>query len=350
MINIRVLFIIPYGLNAYVFKSPTTLTSGWHPVGFSHNIKHNKPYRVDFYQEYDSIPALVVWRDTQGDVVARPDICPHLGYTLSKGSITNDGCVRCPYHGLKVGMNSPYEVARETVGKCYEENGIVWWNNDKDETYYKFSQDLMNMEEDKSTIVRWEMDVKASFSDCYRNTMDLHHAGWVHSSSFGNKINDPDTFDKKWLDNRTLRIDFDYYSNDKFKKYTGKKTSNYHIFQYPSTTWNKVLNEDKQKYVFIHVALRAISATSTKWYLTASSNYVDNPILPETLKDFVLEKMTRQIAEFEDKVILENMQRDEYKNRYSYKIKLPLDDIYSEYNNRLLVNTFHENKDNLLSE
>jgi len=206
------------------------------------------------------------------------------------------------------------------------------------------------MEQEKACMVRWEMVVNASFPDCFRNTMDLHHAGWVHSSSFGNNIKDPETCEKKWLDERTLRIDFNYYSNDKFKQYTGTKTANYHIFQYPSTTWNKVLNEDKSKYVFIHVALRAISSSATQWYITASSNYIENAILPYQLTDFLLERITRKIAELEDKVILENIQSDEIKNRYSYKIKFPLDDIYSEWDNRLTVDVFEPDIDHLLSQ
>lgn len=322
---------IPFCLNAYIFKPPTTHTPGWHPLGFSHNIKKNKPYRVEFYYEKDSIPALVIWRDTDGQVLARPDICPHLGYTLSKGSITSDRCIQCPYHGIKVGKNSIYEVGREMEGQCYEINGIVWWNKDKDETYDTYSQELVNIEQQKHHIVRWEMDVNASFSDCFRNTMDLHHAGWVHSSSFGNNIKDPDTFEKKWLDDRTLRIDFNYYSNDKFKTYTGVKTSNYHIFQYPSTTWNKVFNHNNEKFVFIHVAMRAMSARTTKWYVTSSSNYMIKNIIPYQLNELLLEKITRKIAELEDKVILENLQSDELKTRYSFKIQLPFDDIYTEW-------------------
>lgn len=333
MIQLRGILILcmTYTIRAYVFKTPTTHTSGWHPVGFSHNIKQGKPYRAEFYHERDSIPALVIWRNTDGQVLARPDICPHVGYTLSEGSITRDGCIQCPYHGIKVGLNSPYEVAREIEGQCYETNGIVWWNKDKLETYDKFSKELEHIEREKEHMARWEMVVNASFSDCFRNTMDLHHAGWVHSSSFGNNLKDPDTFEKKWLNKRTLRINFDYYSNDKFKTYTGVKTSNYHIFQYPSTTWNKVLNHDKQKFVFIHVAMRALSASSTKWYITASSNYMMKNVVPYQLNELLLEKITRKIAEFEDKVILENLQSDTLKKKYAFKIQLPFDDIYTEW-------------------
>jgi len=100
--NVCLLLYLFARTGAYVFKCPTTQTAGWHPVGFSHNIKPHKPYRVDFYHESDSIPALVLWRDKSGQILSRPDICPHLGYTLSKGKITNDGCIQSPYHGIKV--------------------------------------------------------------------------------------------------------------------------------------------------------------------------------------------------------------------------------------------------------
>ena len=61
--------------------------------------------------------------------------------------------------------------------------------------------------------------------------MDLHHAGYVHESTFGNKSKDPESTEIRWLDDRTMRADFYYYSNDNFQGVTGEKTSNYHIFQ-----------------------------------------------------------------------------------------------------------------------
>lgn len=311
------------------FHIPTSKTKGWHPIGFSDKIGI-VPQRVEFNNVDGGFKALVVWRTKDNVVNARPDVCPHLGYKLSHGKVLDDGCIQCPYHGVKIGPNSSIEEARDMFGICTEANGLVWWNNNKKETYMKFCDELKELEQNKSTIVRWDMEVKASFSDCFRNSMDLHHAGWVHASTFGNKLKEPTKFKSVWTDKQTLRVEFKYFSNDNYKKITGVTTENYHVFQSPSTTWNKVTNDHNDKFVFIHVAMRPTSPTTTQWYITSSSNYIPEQT-PSEVSKYLLEKITRQVAQIEDKEILEKMENDDMKNLYSYKVKLKLDPIYDKW-------------------
>lgn len=160
--------------------------------------------------------------------------------------------------------------------------------------------------------------------------MDLHHAGYVHESTFGNKGKDPDGTEIQWIDDRTMRADFYYYSNDNYVGVTGEKTKNYHIFQRPSTTWNRVINENGDKFVFIHVAMRATSPTTTQWYLTGSTNYMPN-MVPNELSEYMMKRITRQVAFIEDREQLENMESESLKEKYAYKIILPLDDIYEKW-------------------
>lgn len=312
------------------FKAPTSKTPGWHPIGFSNKI-NTKPQRVEFNNIDGGFKALVVWRTPEGEILAMPDICPHLGAKLSKGTVLEDGSLQCPYHGIKLGPNTDCELTKEMHGICHEANGLVWWNNDKEEKYFKFCEDLNKFPKKKdTTITRWEMKVKASFSDCFRNGMDLHHAGWLHASTFGNRFKDPDGIQIDWLDNKTMRADFTYYSNDNYEKLTGGTTSNYHLFQYPSTTWNKVLNGDKSKFVFIHIAMRPISPDETYWYLTAASNYIPE-FLPDDISKLMLERITKKVAKMEDRTQLENMESEDEKQKFAYKIQLPLDDIYNAW-------------------
>lgn len=312
------------------FKAPTSKSPGWHPIGFSNKIK-DVPQRVEFNNEDGGFKALVVWRTPTGEILAIPDVCPHLGAKLSFGTILEDGNLQCPYHGLKVGPSSDCKITQEMHGICQEANGLVWWNNNKDEKYFKFCQDLNDLPKRKDTIVsRWEMKVKTSFSDCFRNGMDLHHAGWLHASTFGNKFKDPDGIEIDWIDEKTMRADFTYYSNENYEKLTGGTTSNYHLFQEPSTTWNKVLNGDKSKFVFIHIAMRSISPEETYWYLSAASNYIPE-FLPEEISKLMLERITRKVAMMEDRTQLENMESEEEKNKFAYKIALPLDEIYNAW-------------------
>ena len=310
------------------FKCPTSLTPGWHPLGFTNSFR-DRPKRVEFNNEDGGFKALVVWKQSTGGYLARPDVCAHLGAKLSKGKIMGNGCIQCPYHGLQFGPNAAYEEAREMHGIVHEENGLLWWNKDPNEKYKSFCSEIRNFRPG-DVVTRWEMEVKASFSDCYRNSMDLHHAGYVHESTFGNKARDPDGTEIKWLDERTMRADFYYYSNDNYKGVTGEKTSNYHVFQQPSTTWNKVLNQAGDKYVFIHVAMRPTSPTTTKWYVTGSSNYMPD-MIPNEISEYMMKRITQQVAFIEDKTQLESMETEDMKEMFAYKIILPLDDIYDKW-------------------
>jgi phenylpropionate dioxygenase-like ring-hydroxylating dioxygenase large terminal subunit len=44
---------------------------------------------------------LVAFRDASGAVAVLDAVCPHFGAHLAHGGTVEDGCVRCPFHGLK---------------------------------------------------------------------------------------------------------------------------------------------------------------------------------------------------------------------------------------------------------
>jgi nitrite reductase/ring-hydroxylating ferredoxin subunit len=44
---------------------------------------------------------LVAFRDARGAVAVLDAVCPHFGAHLGHGGTVEDGCVRCPFHGLK---------------------------------------------------------------------------------------------------------------------------------------------------------------------------------------------------------------------------------------------------------
>ncbi len=46
---------------------------------------------------------LVAWRTPDGQLRVGPDLCPHLGASLSRGRVDPSGCVVCPWHGLALG-------------------------------------------------------------------------------------------------------------------------------------------------------------------------------------------------------------------------------------------------------
>ena len=67
------------------FKAPTSKTSGWHPIGFSHKI-NTKPQRVEFNNIDGGFKALVVWRSSDGEIFARPDMSSFRSKIIKRNS------------------------------------------------------------------------------------------------------------------------------------------------------------------------------------------------------------------------------------------------------------------------
>ncbi len=82
---------------------------------------------------------LVLFRTANGSVAAMIDRCPHRGVALSRGVVTEDGCLECPFHGwrfdasgacTKVPLNDvpPEKRARfgATALPARDAGGLVW--------------------------------------------------------------------------------------------------------------------------------------------------------------------------------------------------------------------------------
>jgi phenylpropionate dioxygenase-like ring-hydroxylating dioxygenase large terminal subunit len=105
----------------------------WHPVGWGNELT-SAPLGTVLLDE-----RIVLWRDTQGTPHAARDQCPHRGTALSLGTVDQQGCLVCPYHGwaydtsggctdipqLPPDSRIP-ERARINVYSCRERYGLVW--------------------------------------------------------------------------------------------------------------------------------------------------------------------------------------------------------------------------------
>lgn len=67
----------------------------WTPVRFSDEVSEGRLVGLRVAGE-----KVVVFRDG-GRAVALVDRCPHRGVELSRGRLTSDGCVECPFHGWR---------------------------------------------------------------------------------------------------------------------------------------------------------------------------------------------------------------------------------------------------------
>jgi len=309
-----------------VFPTPTSKTPGWHPLAFEHeHISHGLSQRIEFVDSN-----YVLWKS--GDKYhMRPDICPHQGAKLSNIPVTPDGCITCSYHGLKIGPNSEsFKACRETFGRCKVSQGIIWWTPVKGTGSDKIPFcDKLEEEEKTTSITRFSTDIEGSFSDCFKNSMDFHHAAFVHQDTFGNYAGEPDLIYERWNTKGDLEGNFLYGSNDIYAKYTGGETGNSHVYCEPSTTYNIVTGKDG-KFMIIYAAMRAITPTKTRWFLISCSNFVPSGYVGR----IILERMTKKVANEEDGKQLRNMATDEEKIEHSFKFTLPLDSIYGAWNKK----------------
>ena len=137
----------------------------------------------------------VVWRSSNGELVAAPDRCPHRESPLSIGTVA-DGCLTCAYHGWKFGDGGAcVEVPSSGVGRpvppkaqlptihARERYGLVWIcpgdpvadiprvEAEEDPAYRRIN----------SGVDRWTTSV-TRMTD---NFLDIAHFPWVHRGTFG---------------------------------------------------------------------------------------------------------------------------------------------------------------------
>ncbi|HEX7131367.1 MAG TPA: aromatic ring-hydroxylating dioxygenase subunit alpha [Iamia sp.] len=65
----------------------------WHAVARSSDVAPGQTLAVTLLEEQ-----LVLWRSPAGQLSLLDDLCSHRGVRLSMGSVTDEGCLRCPYH------------------------------------------------------------------------------------------------------------------------------------------------------------------------------------------------------------------------------------------------------------
>ncbi len=141
---------------------------------------------------------VVFFRDENGRVQAIEDRCPHRAAPLHMGTLTENGHIRCAYHGLELDgsgscVHNPHasgRIPKDAKIQAYpvcEKHSIVWiWMGSKaaDEALIP-NFDVLDgsMEISKRDYILME----ANYALVIDNLMDLSHTAFLHDGILGSK-------------------------------------------------------------------------------------------------------------------------------------------------------------------
>ena len=139
---------------------------------------------------------LVFYRDTNRQVVALEDFCPHRGAPLSLGFL-REGTLVCGYHGLEMGCGGKtLGMPGQRVGvfpavRAYaavERHGFIWvWPGDQAKADPALIPYLEWAESPDWAYGGGLYHIQCDYRLMIDNLMDLTHETYVHASSIGQK-------------------------------------------------------------------------------------------------------------------------------------------------------------------
>lgn len=171
----------------------------WHPVAQSQDVV-SAPLAVQLFDQ-----AIVLWRNSQGQVQAFVDRCPHRGARLSMGRVENDH-LECPYHGWQFGTAgqcvkipampdyTPSATQRVACFGVQEAYGLVWLRLQEPEVGSTTQGALQALpafvaeaDERLRKVNCGYYDVQASAPRIIENFLDMSHFGFVHEGWLGSR-------------------------------------------------------------------------------------------------------------------------------------------------------------------
>lgn len=202
------------------------LKNFWYACEFSSAITH-KPKQILMLNQ-----RFVLYRNSQEQVIALKDQCPHRGAAFSSGWV-EDNCIVCPYHGWKFqGDGTCVEIPANQPGMpipkkahigsypVQEKYGFVWlFYGDLPEEERPPIPPLPEFEDTSLRKIYFEYKLNAHYTRTLENDMDLSHVYLIHSRSFGNgfapeqKMEDYDVNLQDW--SGSITVDIENYTQAK---------------------------------------------------------------------------------------------------------------------------------------
>jgi phenylpropionate dioxygenase-like ring-hydroxylating dioxygenase large terminal subunit len=217
------------------------LKNFWYACEFS-SVITNKPKQIVMLNQ-----RFVLYRNSQGEVIALKDQCSHRGASLSLGWLEGD-CIRCPYHGWKyqadgqcldIPANLPGtpipKKARVDSYSVQEKYGFVWlFYGDLPEAERPPIPPLPEFEDPTLHPIFLEFQVNTHYTRVIENSLDAAHMFAVHANSFGWGFGQ----DPRVEDYEVKEEDWGISAKIKYNNYTKPKGIFRHFFRSTRTELN----------------------------------------------------------------------------------------------------------------
>jgi phenylpropionate dioxygenase-like ring-hydroxylating dioxygenase large terminal subunit len=277
----------------------------WHPVARSEDLSPGEVLGVQLLEE-----ELVLWRTPDGRVALADDLCAHRGTMMSAGgTVTPDGCLRCPYHAWEfdaegqcrripqLANQAPAEKVRVPAYRVVERAGLVWACLADEGTEVRGIPEVP-----QADAAGWWLHAGAPPTwECQaprmvENFLDVAHFGTLHADNFGNP--DVETVEpyRPVTDLAAFQIDFEfpYLTRDRWSPpVDGQPATRLVHYEYrvelPFAAWIKGAGVNDTPY-YTFIAVQPVSAELTKiyWVVTFpdSMQYSDDELAANFLPFF----------------------------------------------------------------
>ncbi|MCH4245424.1 aromatic ring-hydroxylating dioxygenase subunit alpha [Acinetobacter gerneri] len=161
----------------------------WYVAAFSHEIKHELFSRKLLNKK------VVLYRSTDGEVVALQDRCAHRSFPLSKSTLDGDEII-CGYHGIRYDKSGDM-IEIPSQKRCphgmgikkyatLEKGGLIWiWLGDQSRADASKLFDLEWLDHEQWTSSQGYFLHPGNYVSMHENLMDLTHLSFLHSDTIG---------------------------------------------------------------------------------------------------------------------------------------------------------------------
>ncbi|AQS51456.1 vanillate O-demethylase oxygenase [Paenalcaligenes hominis] len=163
----------------------------WYPLTWSRGVNRELTSHRILDQD------VVLFRSTEGGVIAMEDACPHRLLPLSKGKLKGDA-IECGYHGMTFdcsgacvripGQDMIPASAKVRTYPTHENMGMVWiWMGDPSLADPSTVFDLEQYHDPNwSTVEGDALHFRANYLNLADNLCDPAHVSFVHQTTLGN--------------------------------------------------------------------------------------------------------------------------------------------------------------------